>query len=388
MGLSGKRIGWGLAGVIMTVLVVVLLQPDPLLVETAVVERNGLAVTVDGDGMTRVRERFVVASPVGGSVERLLFQEGDAVSKGAVLAKVIPPRLNSREYAEAKAMMQSAEAALEASKALRETSAVELEQARKTHARYRGLMEKGAVSKERYDEAKRRMDVAEKQYDAAVRQVGVSRYEYEARAAALDRRVNRTPFEVRAPADGFVLDVPERSERVIAAGTPLLEIGDPGRMEVVADLLSTEAVSVRSGMRVLVDAWGGPARLEGIVERVEPSAFTKISALGIEEQRVNVIASLQGNADGLGDRYRVEVSVILWEGIDVLQVSRSSLFRGKGGWSVFTIRDGRAVVVPVEIGRMGAFNVELLGGLDEGDIIILHPSNDLEDGMRVKSREG
>jgi len=388
MGFSGKRIGLVLMAGVAVVVIMLLLQPEPLQVETAVVERKGLAVTVDGDGMTRVRERFVIASPVGGSVERLPFLEGDAVSKGAVVAKVIPPLLNSREYAEARAIMLSAEAELEASKALMETSAVELEQARKTHARYSGLMEKGAVSKERYDEARRRMDVAEKQYDAAVRRVGVSRYQYEARSAAVDRSINRTPFEVRAPVDGFVLDVPERSERVIAAGTPLLEIGDPGRMEVVADLLSTEAVSVRSGMRVLVDAWGGPARLEGIVERVEPSAFTKISALGIEEQRVNVIASLQGNADGLGDRYRVEVSVILWEGDDVLQVSRSCLFRGDGGWSVFTIRDGRAVVVPVEIGRMGAFNVELLGGLDEGDIIILHPSNDLEDGMRVKSREG
>ncbi|ANT64777.1 efflux RND transporter periplasmic adaptor subunit [Prosthecochloris sp. CIB 2401] len=388
MRVSGKGSWWGLAGGVLVVVIALFLQPEPLQVETAVVKRASLAVTVDGDGVTRVRERFLVAAPVGGRVERLPLQEGDAIRKGEVLAKVTPPELNSREFAEARALMQSSEAELDASRALKKKSAVELEQARTAYARYRGLMQQGAVSRERYDEAKHRRDVAERQYEAAAKQVAVSRYLYEARVAVVDRTVSRTPFEVVAPADGFVLDIPEKSERVVAAGTPLMEIGDPGRMEVVADLLSTDAVRVRIGMRVLVEAWGGPSSLEGVVDRVEPAAFTKISALGIEEQRVNVIASLQDHADGLGDRYRVEVSVILWEGDDVLQVSRSCLFRGEDGWSVFAVRNGRAVIVPVDVGRMGEFTVELLGGIAEGELVVRHPSNDLEDGMRVTLGDG
>ncbi|RDD30229.1 efflux transporter periplasmic adaptor subunit [Prosthecochloris sp. ZM] len=378
------------AGVTVVVIAIlfILMMPAPLPVDTEIVRRGVLTVRLEGEGRSRVKERFTISSPVNGRLERILLDEGDSVTSNAVVARITPPSLNTREYTRAEAAMRSSEAALGAAGARERQVKVDLEQARRKYDRYTVLFEQGAVSKEEYEEVKAARDMLAKEYSAATMTTRSSRFDFDAARAAVDSALEGSFFEVRSPRDGLVLKILEKSERIIAAGTPLVEIGDAHDIELVIDVLSSDAVKVAPGMQVVIGEWGGGSALQGRVRFIEPAAVTKISSLGIEEKRVNIIIDLDEPERRLGDNYRVQADIVLWRGDNVLQVPVSSLFRGDEDWEVFTVRRGRAIVQPVTIGRRGAYEAEVIDGVREGDLVVVHPTNDLEDGMRVKTLKG
>ncbi len=376
-----------IAGVVVVGILFFVMKPSPLPVDSEEVRVAELTVTLDGEGRTRVRNSFVVSSPVSGRLFRMVVDEGDIVEKNSVVARVNPPPLGSREFDEAEARARSAEAVFEAAKAGERQVKADLDQAARTYWRYSSLYKEGAVSAETFESVKTAWQVLQKQHQAAQKNVESARYDMEA-ARSVIASITGNAIEVPAPESGKVLRVYEKSERVVAAGTPLLEIGDPADSEVVIDVLSSDAVKVEPGMNVLVEGWGGSGFLSGKVREIEPAAFTKISALGIEEKRVNVIVELDKGADRLGDNYRVQARIILWQGTDVLQVPVSSIFRGKQGWTVFLVKAGKAERHPITIGRRGAYYAEVVDGLEAGDLVVIHPTNDLEDGMRVKVTKG
>ncbi len=374
--------------VVVAAILFILMMPAPLPVDTEIVRRGVLTVRLEGEGRSRVKERFTISSPVHGRLERILLDEGDSVTSNAVVARITPPSLNTREYTRAEAVMRSSEAALGAAGARERQVKVDLEQARRKYDRYTVLFEQGAVSKEEYEEVKAARDMLAKEYSAATMTTRSSRFDFDAARAAVDSALEGSFFEVRSPRDGLVLKILEKSERIIAAGTPLVEIGNAHDIELVIDVLSSDAVKVAPGMQVVIEEWGGGSALQGRVRFIEPAAVTKISSLGIEEKRVNIIIDLDEPERRLGDNYRVQADIVLWRGENVLQVPVSSLFRGDEVWEVFTVRRGRAIVQPVTIGRRGAYEAEVIDGVREGDLVVVHPTNDLEDGMRVKTLKG
>jgi HlyD family secretion protein len=339
-------------------------QPEPVPVAVEEVRSAPLQVTIQQEGRTRVRDRYVVAAPVAGYAERLELEAGDAVKKGQVLLHVNPALsqpLDPRSRAQAEAQLREAEAAEQLARA-------ELE-------RHRALLESGNVSRSAFDQAQAAAARARANVAAARAALG------DASGPAIGKRV-----PVAAPVSGRVLSIERKSEGPVAAGTPLLTLGDPGALEVAVDVLSSDAVRLSTGMRVLLDRWGGGERLEAQVRRIEPGAFTKISALGVEEQRVWVILDITSPREqwqDLGDAYRVEAEFILWEGRDVLQVPASALFRQGGGWAVFTVTEGVAHRRSVQIGQRGGLNVQILKGLAAGELVVTHPDDALEEGSEI-----
>ncbi len=373
-----------ISGLVVVAILLFVMKPSPLQVDAESIRKGELTVTLDGEGMTRVRDSFTVASPVNGRVERITLEEGDFVQKSSVVARVTPPPLNTREFEEAEARSRSAEAVLEAARASERQVKVDLDQAVRKYNRYKNLYGKGAVAAETFEEVKTAWQVLQKQHQASLLNVESARYDFEAALSVIGQSGSGNTVNVFAPDSGKVLRVFEKSERVVSAGTPLVEMGNPEDIELVIDVLSSDAVKVEPDMRVQVEEWGGGTVLSGVVRTVEPAAFTKISALGIEEKRVNIIVDLEEPESRLGDNYRIQAKIILWQGEGVLQVPVSSIFRGDQGWNVFVIRNGKAVRQPITIGKRGTYYAEVLDGLEEGDVVVIHPTNDLEDDMRVK----
>jgi HlyD family secretion protein len=355
-----------------------------------------MEVTVDEDGRTRLKDRYVVSAPLTGALTRITLEPGDSVGEGEIVARVVPaaaPLLDPRSRAEAEARLDAARAAHRQA----ETEVVRARAARDFAAReadrQRALLRAGAVSRQSVEEA----ELAERMRDEELASA-----EFGRRVAAADVEVARAALlrldrprgageqlEVRSPIEGSVLRVLTESEGVIAAGTPLLELGDPNALEVVVDVLTADAVNIRSGAPVRVERWGGDSSLSGHVHRIEPSAFTKISALGVEEQRVNVVIDLDGDPAGwpsLGDGYRVEARITVWRRTEVLRVPTGAVFRRGDGWAVYAVRDGRAELRPVETGRRTGSVTQVLGGLDEGDQVVVYPSDNVADGVRVEGR--
>ena len=377
-----------------------LFRPQPVAVDLATVTRGPLQVSVSDDGETRVRDMFVVSAPLAGHMRRIELEAGDHVVAGETVVARIEPSdpsfLDRRSEAEVRAGIRASEAArahaaaeLRRSQAERDFAVTELE-------RYEGLAASRTISQNDLESARRRARTAEAAVDEAMAGLRVSESELEQAKARLmapgtssDRRDDCECVTVRSPVSGNVLQVLAESEGNVASGTPLLEIGDPGKLEVVTDLLSTEAVKVRTGQRALIEGWGGDSALEGVVRRVEPYGFTKVSALGVEEQRVKVIIDITEPADrwrNLGHGYRVEPRIVLWESGDVLQVPLSSLFRQASEWAVFVERQGRARLQPVAIGHMNGIDAEVLEGLAAGDQVVVHPSDRVSDGARIEPR--
>jgi HlyD family secretion protein len=362
-------------------------RPSPLPVDSGVVSRGPLQVTLEGEGVTRVNDRFVLAAPVSGKLVRVELEEGDHVRKGSVVASLLPAQLDSREYREASSRAGSARAALDEAIARQRRADLTLVQAERRFGRYRNLYGEGAVSKESYELAENEAQTLRKERDAARSGVEAARYNLGALQALVDRQVAGKPVKVLSPVDGRVLRIHEQSERVVSAGSPLVDIGDPSAIEIVIDLLSSDAIRVKPGNRVVIMDWGGERELQGVVKTVDPAAFTKTSALGIEEKRVNIVALLSRNEPLLGDNFRVQASIVLREASAVLQVPVSSLFRGKEGWHLFLIEDGRAVDKAVRIGIRGTLQAQVLAGVREGQKVVVHPTNELKDGMSVKVQE-
>lgn len=372
-------------------------RPSPVRVSVAQVTRGALQVVVREDGQTRIRERYVVTPPVTGYVQRLELHVGDPVDAGQVLFTLepLPPTtLDARARADARARVARAGAALQATEADAQAAAAAAAYAVQEQGRLRPLFDTGQVSKTQYDRVAMEADRASAALRVARAAIDVARYEKESAETALrysvGDRANDAPVQVRAPVKGVVLEVQREDEGVVTAGQPIMTIGDPRSLEIGVDVLSADAVRIRPGMAMQLDRWGDDVRLAGRVRTVDPTAFTKVSALGVEEQRVKVVGDLVTPPEqwsALGDAYRVEAGFVLWESEDVLRVPHSSLFRSGDGWAVYAVADGRAVVRPVEVGHLGLLHAEVVSGLDERQVIVTYPDDQLEDGTPVEIRE-
>jgi len=368
-----------------------LLVPAPLAVDLAEVAAGPMQVTVDDVGETRSRDRFVVSAPVAGRLARIGLRDGDPVTAGQLLATIAPLPLAARELQELNARVAAAEAAArEADQRVRHADE-DLAQARREHARAKRLVQEGFLSPQSLEQSGNREITAASEAEAA---------RFRARSAAAEVEVARAGLvatrrtaagdagrvEVRAPAAGRILRIPEASERVVAAGTALMSIGDLDGLEIVAELLSTEAVRVAPGMPVIVEGWGGDRALRARVRRVEPYAVTKVSALGVEEKRVNVVADFVDPPGAIGDGYRVTVRIVTWQAESVLKVPASALFRCAETWCVFTDDDGRARRRTIDLGQRNMLEAEVRAGLAAGQRVIRFPANDLADGVRIQGR--
>jgi len=390
-----KRIILSLAAIGAVALIGIALRPAPAKVETAQVVSGSLRVTIDAEGKTRARDRFVVAAPITGRLARIKLRRGDQVVRDQVIAQIDPPPLaplDPRQLAEARARVATAEQLKNQAEAIIERTLAECDQAQTERVRAEKLVETGDLARQEYERARNAERTCRREVEAA---------RYKARAAASEVDVAKAALiaveqagqsgkaatvAVRAPVQGRVLRVVEESERVINAGAPLIELSNPS-LEIVIDVLSADAVKAQPGAPVIIEGWGGDQPLEARVRLIEPQAFTKISALGVEEQRVNVIADFIAPPASLGDGYRVEARIVIWERTEVLKVPISALFRHGQGWNVFVVEDGKARRRAVEIGHRTTAEAEVVTGLKEGEIIILHPSNEITEGMRVELRE-
>ena len=373
-------------------------MPRAVPVDAAEVRRAPLVVTVEEEGKTRVRERYLVSAPVAGFQRRIDLKAGDAVAAGEIVAAIDPARSaaldpRSRAQAEAQAHAASAALALAEDNARAATAAAQL--ARQERERAESLRRSGFVSEQAQDSARTAETRAQAAAAAAQQAVRVARFDLDTARAALASAAQLQAHgvahrvEVRAPLAARVLKVLHESEGAVAAAQPLLEIGDPASLEVEVEVLSTHAVKIMPGSKVVLDRWGGAEAIAGRVRVVEPSGFTKVSALGVEEQRVRVIVDFTSPHAAwarLGDGYRVEARFVLWEGQDVLQVPTSALFRQGEGWAVFVIDGGRAHRKPVAIGQRAGLATQVLSGLAAGEKLVAHPDESVRDGVRVKAR--
>jgi HlyD family secretion protein len=369
------------------------MRPHPLPVDVAKVARGPMRVTIDEDGRTQVKRRYLVSAPLQGKLLRIELKAGDRVTEGMVLARLVPadaPLLDTRARAEQEARLHAAEAAVAQSNANVARAQVADASARDDLSRKQKLSVGNAISASELElaaseAAGRTQDLASAEYGAKVadHQLG------EARAALQRGRSGRLDvFEIVAPASGQVLRVQKESEGVVTAGTALIEVGDPTVLEVAAELLTVEAVRIRPGMPAFIDHWGGPRPLEARVRSVEPSGFTKVSALGVEEQRVRVILDLTAppqTFNALGDNFRVEVHVVAWQSESVLRAPTAALFRRGDQWAAFAVEDGRAKVRTLQVGEQSPELVEVRGGAKEGDVVVLRPGEALKEGARVEA---
>jgi HlyD family secretion protein len=366
-------VGWGL-------------WPRPVPVEVAEVRVGPLRVTVDEEGETRIRERYVISAPVTGRLRRIELDAGDPVREGetilATIDPVLPPMLDERSRSSAQARLDAAIANLEKARAAHAFATSELR-------RFERLGKEGAVSAQDLEMAEWRSASATKELAAAESNVRAAKAELaESTGVAVraDANNEREPVLVTAPASGRVLRVLEESQRPVMMGTPLLEIGDPSELEVIIEVLSQDGARISVGAPVILEEWGGPVPLEARVRLVEPAAFTKISALGVEEQRVRVVADLVTPLEdrpGLGDQFRVEAKVVIWQASQVLQVPSGALFRRGNEWAAFLVAGGRARERVVEVGRSSGTEVVVEAGLAAGDKVILYPGDRVRDGLRV-----
>lgn len=369
------------------------LRPQPIVASVATVTRGALASTVSAEGRTRVTDLYVVSAPVDGQLERVVAQPGDTVAAGATVAEIRPAAsrpLDPRTRAEASAAVTTAEAAVARADAAEREARVALEHADSLLSTARQLTEKGAAP---------RADLEHRGHEAEMRRRGAEGAAAAARQARAELARARAvlipttakpgqPTPVQAPIAGRILRVLRESAGPIAAGTPLLELGDTTHLEVHADLLSSDAANVRPAADAVITGWGGPKPIRARVRRIDPAAFTKVSALGLEEQRVHVILDLADAAPpGLGHDYRVDAAVVVWEGKDVLRAPSTALFRSTDRWTVFLVRDGRARKTLVEIGPSDGTSTVITSGLGVGDHVIVQPSDAIDDGTRVDARD-
>lgn len=392
-----KRRLWIALGAVAVILLFVLAsRPQPTLVETAVVSRGELAVVLPEEGETRVRDRFEVSAPVAGRILRIELEPGDPViADETVLARfmpVAPTPLDSRASAEARASVEATRSALGRAEADEKRFRRELDFARAERERFSRLRADGVVSAEDLERAELAEQTAEEAARAAQFAVATTRAELQAARARLTGGISSggEVLDLRSPVSGVVLRRLRESEAVVAPGDPLIEVGDPRSLEIIADYLSSDAVRVEPGDSAEISDWGGD-RLRARVRRVEPSGFTKISALGVEEQRVNVILDLENDQEAaarLGDAFRVEVGIEIWREDDVLTVDNGALFRQGNAWATYRIVDGAAQLTEVLLGQRGSRASQVLDGLEEGDTVVLYPPSALEDGGAVEAQSG
>jgi HlyD family secretion protein len=382
------------AGVILAI--VYGFMPKPVPVDLVKVSRGPLKVTVEEEGKTRVKDRFVLSAPVAGFMRRIKLDVGDPVQKGETIVELEPLKsnlLDPRSRATAEAAVSSAEAALKVEEERVRAAEADADYARKNLERIKKLFEGGYVAKDALEQAETGAKRAEANLLSAQAAVKVARSELDRartvlrHSAAEETRIQGKIVTIQAPVSGSVLKIYRESEGVVQSGEPLIDIGDPKDLEVKVEVLSADAVRIKPGTPVLFERWGGNSTLSGKVRVVEPAGFTKISSLGVEEQRVLVIVDLTSpdqNEQSLGDGYRLEASFIIWEGKDVLQVPASALFRKQEGWAVFVVKNNKAILREVKVGHRTGLAAEILSGLREGEEVISHPDNSIEEATRIR----
>ncbi len=379
--------------------------PRAIAVEIAEVERGALRVTVDEEGQARVRNRYVVSSPVGGQLRRIELRPGAVVRAGeTVLAELETAGtdlLDASALAQAEARVGAAEGGLAAAEARRAAAEASRRLAEAELGRQRSLAERRLIAAQELETAEMRAITAAQEERAAGFAAQVASFELEQARAALRRGLPGAGGEaaregadagpgprvvVRSPVDGVVLRVFQESARLVLGGTELLEVGDPRDLEVRVEVLSRDGVAARPGAPVLLERWGGEGVLNARVRLVEPAAFTKVSALGVEEQRVNLLADFVDPAErwaGLGDAYRVEARIVVWEEAEVLKAPAGALFQRGGRWMVFLVEGGRARLREVEVGRGNGVETQVMNGLQAGERVIVYPGDRVTDGTRV-----
>ena len=377
-------------------LIVVAWIPNPVEVEVAEVVRGPLVVTVNEDGRTRVKDRYLVSAPITGNLARLDLEAGDAIEEGQILARLVPlppPLLDSRTRAEAKARVDSAIAARRQAQAAVNRARFQRDFAKQESERALAVVQQGGLARSDADRAVSTYRGSEEDLRSAEFGGRVAEHQLTLARTALMQLTGKgeegEQLDIRSPVVGQVLKVFQESEGVAPGGTAIVEVGDPAALEVVVDVLSQDATRIPAGAKTTIERWGGKNSLLGHVRVVEPSAFTKLSALGVEEQRVNVIIDMDDRRElwsSLGDGYRVEARISVWEGEDVLKVPASAVFRSEEAWATFVVEEGTAVVRTVELGETNGLETEVLSGLEEGDTVIAYPSDSVRDGVSVKAR--
>lgn len=392
-----RYVFWGIIAFIVIALIAMSLAPKAHQVDLVEVTRGTMMVTVDEDGQTRIRERYEVSSPLSGRLLRIDLEPGDPVTAQETVLAVIEPSdptlLDARAQASAKARVKAAEAALAQADTSLGQAKAEAEFQSKELQRVEPLFEKGFATEQEYDAANLHYRMASEALRSAEWAQKIAQFELEQAEAGL---IHTRPgehsslrFEVESPINGKVLRVSQESSTVISPGTELMQVGDPTDLEVEVDVLSTDAVKIEPGDRMILEHWGGDYPIEARVNHVEPSAFTKISALGVEEQRVYVIGDLLEPVERrktLGDGYRVEARIVIWEEEDVVRLPAGALFRHEEGWAAFESVKGKAVLRKLKVGRINGLEAEVEEGIEPGALVIMHPTDEIGDGTLVEGR--
>ncbi len=398
-----RKLGLGAAAAALVAALVWALWPQPMPVDLAQVTRGPMQGTISAQGVTRARNPYAITAPITGAATRSPVEVGDPVTAGETVVAVIQPAdpalLDARTRAQAEAAVAEAQAAVGVAESNLRQAESALEHSARQLERSQTLAERGTIPHRMLEDIEASHLSAEQTRDAARAQLELNRAAL-ARAEAQmlgpqtlfepNGRASECCVQILAPQSGIVLEVSDQSARVVQAGSPLLTIGNLDEMEIELDLLSTDAVQVPPGARAVIERWGGEGTLEAQLRRIDPAAFTRVSALGIEEQRVRLrldLLSPPEDRTGLGEGFRVQVRLILWEEDALLRLPQAALFRHGDGWAVFAEEGGRARLHPVEIGRQAAGEAELLGGLEEGARVVLFPASSLADGATITARE-
>lgn len=371
--------------------------PKPVRLETAVVARGPLTISVFEEGKTRIRHRYMISAPVAGFLNRVELRPGARIQMGKTVLATIEAQLSgfldARALAEAEARVNAAEATKMQRTEELDRARAALDLAHKDFARADALRKTGAIATQEWDTTENRVQMLTRELHAAEFALHVADFEVAQAQAGLLQAHHPEPersesLRIVAPVDGYVLNVYEESARVVTTSMPIMEVGDPLDLEAEIELLSSDAVGVNPGADVSIEHWGGDSPLRGRVSLVEPGAFTKISALGVEEQRVKVrVDFLDQTPTGreLGDRYRVEARIVIWHGDDVLQVPVGALFRRGDDWITFAVKEGKARPRKVVIAHNNGVSAEVRSGLEQGDTVIVHPPDTVHDGAAVSA---
>ena len=395
MRITAGRIGMALGLIFAVAAIVWSLMPRPVPVDIVAVSKGRFVASVNEDGKTRVRQRYVVAAPLAGRLTRITLKAGDRIASGEAIAIILPPPpplLDPRSRREAEERLGTAEAAQDRSKAAVERAQAQADQSRNELDRTRKLAASGASTVQALERAELASRIADRDLRVAEFQAHAAGHELAQAKALLGRYKDGAeappePWNITAPVPGVVLKVAQESETVVQSGTPLLEIGDPRDLEIVADVISKDAVEIRSGADVTIEHWGGPGVLSGRVRRVEPAAFTKISTLGVEEQRVNVLIDVTSPPEqwtGLGDGYQVDTRIAVFVQDDIAIIPASALFRSDDNWSVYVAEDGSARLRKIDLVRRSDGFAAVKAGLAPGERVIVYPSDQIGPGVRVR----
>ena len=393
-----SRIGFTLLFLVIAAGLLYGFLPRAIVIDAVAAVKAPLAVTIEEEGKTRVMERYVISAPVAGYARRIDMHVGDVVQAGQVLAQLEPARseaLDPRSRAQMQAQLNAAQAGLSAATENARAAAAQASLAQQELQRVESLRKVNFISEQALDRARTELSRSQATQQAAQYTANMARFELDKVRATLASTANpqsaktAETIKVSAPVAARVLKLLHESEGLVQAGQPLIEIGNPDTLEITIEVLSTQAVQIAPGSKVLFDRWGSDSTLQGVVRMIEPTGFTKVSALGVEEQRVRVIADITTPREvwqRLGDGYRVEARFVIWEGQDILQIPASALFRQGKDWAVFVVQNGRAKTRSVTVGQRAGLIVQILSGIQAGEAVITHPEEKIKDGTRVKVR--